>query len=248
MRILEEFGLTENESKVYLALLNLGPASAGEIIQKVGLHRAVVYDLLERLKEKGLIGSVLKGKKRYFESTSPKRFIEIIKEKENELKRKESDFMKILPELEELSGFKSELEVTIYKGKEGLKTIFEDVLLSKEKEWLGIGTGGIVPQVLPYYLETYHKRRIKQGVKIKTIFARTEEGEKRGKEFMKMPLTEVKFLPKSIQKPSTIQVYGNKTAIYSSSNGIPFIVLINNKEISLSFRAYFDILWNVAKK
>ena len=50
-KILEEIGLTQNESKVYLSLIELGSSSVTQIIQKSGLHRAVVYDLLERLLE-----------------------------------------------------------------------------------------------------------------------------------------------------------------------------------------------------
>ena len=35
---LKTAGLTENESKVYLALLDLGPSLAGEISKKTGIH------------------------------------------------------------------------------------------------------------------------------------------------------------------------------------------------------------------
>src|SRR3989338_647839 len=61
-KILTEIGLTQKESEVYLALVELGSSSASNIIQKTGFHRAVVYDLLERLIEKGLVGHVVKGK------------------------------------------------------------------------------------------------------------------------------------------------------------------------------------------
>jgi len=46
---LKEAGLTENESKIYLALLEIGPANAGLISRKSGLHRRVVYDSLDML-------------------------------------------------------------------------------------------------------------------------------------------------------------------------------------------------------
>ena len=246
--ILKEFGLTENESKVYLTLLKLSSATAGQIIQGIGLHRAVVYDLLGRLAEKGLISSILKGKKKFFEAASPSRFLEIIQEREEELKTREEKFKQILPSLEELSKFKSKLEVSVYKGKEGLKTIFDDVLKSGEKEWLAIGTGGKIPEILPFYLEIYHKRRIKAGIRIKAIFANTKEGRKRGKEFIKMGITEIKFLPDFIKRPVTIQIYGSKTVIYSSSEGIPFVVVINNKEIASSFKDYFKWLWEISIK
>src|SRR3989344_2330280 len=107
-------GLTEKESEVYLALLSLGSSSAGQIIQKTGLHRAVVYDLLERLIEKGLVGYVIKGRKKYYESTNPQRLLDILKEKESKLKS-------ILPNLIELCQFKDHLDIKIYKGKEGIK-------------------------------------------------------------------------------------------------------------------------------
>ena len=38
-RLLEEIGLTENESKVYISLLRLGSATAGEITEKSVIDR-----------------------------------------------------------------------------------------------------------------------------------------------------------------------------------------------------------------
>jgi len=110
--ILTEAGLTEREAEVYISLVELGSSSATQIIQKSGLHRAVVYDLLERLIEKGLVSHVIKGRKKFFESTNPLKLLEIIKEKENKIKT-------IIPQLIELSQFKGRLDVKIYKGKEG---------------------------------------------------------------------------------------------------------------------------------
>ena len=52
---IREAGLTENESKVYLALLDLGPSLAGQISRKTGMHRRTVYDTTEMLIKKGLI-------------------------------------------------------------------------------------------------------------------------------------------------------------------------------------------------
>ena len=58
---LYESGLTKNESKIYLTLLEIGPSHAGLISRKSGLHRRVVYDTLEMLTQKGLIGYILKN-------------------------------------------------------------------------------------------------------------------------------------------------------------------------------------------
>ena len=53
--ILEELGLTKNEIKIYLALLELGTTPAGILIKKVDMHRASVYDVIDQLINKGLI-------------------------------------------------------------------------------------------------------------------------------------------------------------------------------------------------
>jgi|SRR3989344_5132038 len=240
--VLNEIGLTDNEVKVYLSLIELGSSSAASIIQKAGLHRAVVYDLLERLTEKGLVGQVIKGRKKFFEATDPRRLSEIIKEKEEKINA-------IMPNLLELSKFKSKLDVRIYKGKEGIKTVFEDILRNKPIEWLSLGSGGETYNLLPAFLDSFHKRRVKTKIMARGLLLNNSLGIKRGSELSKMALTEIKFLPKSFLTPTVINIYHDRITLYSvTSDKIPFIILIDNKELSKSFREYFEWLWKLAKK
>ena len=83
LEILKEAGLTHNEALVYKALLELGPSLAGQISRKTGLHRRTVYDVTEMLIKKGVIGYILKNNRRLFEASSPKIFLDVVKEKEN---------------------------------------------------------------------------------------------------------------------------------------------------------------------
>src|SRR3989344_594532 len=129
--ILKQAGLTQNEAIVYKTLLELGPSLAGQISRKSGLHRRSVYDTTEILIKKGLIGYILKNNRRLFQVSSPKRFLELIKEKEKEIEE-------IIPEM--LSFYektKEKEETNFYKGKQGLKTVFEEQLESKEILILG---------------------------------------------------------------------------------------------------------------
>ena len=45
--MLEEFGLTITEEKVYLALLKIGESGTAEIIKKTQLHRTTVMMFLK---------------------------------------------------------------------------------------------------------------------------------------------------------------------------------------------------------
>jgi sugar-specific transcriptional regulator TrmB len=44
-------GLTEGESKVYLALLRTGPSTIGRIIKEARVSNSKIYDILDRLKK-----------------------------------------------------------------------------------------------------------------------------------------------------------------------------------------------------
>ena len=59
---LKEFGLTSNESKTYLAALELGQTTVQELGKKAKIKRTTVYTTLEGLKQKGELKRGIKKK------------------------------------------------------------------------------------------------------------------------------------------------------------------------------------------
>ena len=55
-------GLTDGEAKTYLALLKTGSSSVGPIVKEAKVAYSNIYDILDRLLEKGLISFILKEK------------------------------------------------------------------------------------------------------------------------------------------------------------------------------------------
>jgi len=62
--ILEDLGLTSTEIKVYLALLELGSASAGTVLEKSKLPNSTLHRDLNSLIDKGLVNYILEGKRK----------------------------------------------------------------------------------------------------------------------------------------------------------------------------------------
>lgn len=247
MNELERVGLSKNEIKVYKALLDLGSSQAGKIAEKAGIHRRASYDALNRLIEKGLVSFAIKNGVKYFEAANPEKLKDILSEKEQEIKREQAAVTGILPDLmSKYKATKSRLESNIYKGKEGIKTVME-LILKENKDWLSIGSTGKGPKILTYFLPGWHKRRLKQKIQLKSLVANTEEGKNRGKEFIKMGLAQVRVLPKEIQQPQTIFIFGNKVAIVLVSMDQPVAFLIDNKEISNAYREYFNLFWKQSR-
>ena len=80
---LEQLGLTEKEAKIYVALLEVGEATAQQLATKSGINRATTYVTLENLLKRGLASNITKKKKTYFIIESPQQILDFLdKEKE----------------------------------------------------------------------------------------------------------------------------------------------------------------------
>ena len=121
---LKEFGLTDNEVKIYLALLRLGAASPAQIAERTGFSRSYVYDALERMLEKQIVSYVLKNNKKHYLATDPKRLEELFK-------RRLERIQKIIPKLENLQKVsEEEIKVEVHRGKYVYKTLLRDICSS----------------------------------------------------------------------------------------------------------------------
>ena len=89
LELLRNIGLTDSEIKVYLALIELGSSTKGPIVDKSKVASSKIYELLEKLMQKGLASYVIKSGVKYFESAPPLRLLDYIKEKESKLKQQE---------------------------------------------------------------------------------------------------------------------------------------------------------------
>lgn len=237
LRILKDAGLTNNEAIVYKALLELGPSLAGQISRKSGLHRRTVYDVTEMLIKKGLIGYILQNNRKLFQASSPKKFLDILKEKENSISN-------ILPEMMSLYAQTKEKEETnFYKGKEGLKTVLEDQLSSSAKEILILGANPIAYEIFEFYFKWFDKRRKEKKIKSKIIFNKDKSKKK-----IKIPYSEIKYLPQQYSSPLAVNIYGDKVAIILWGKENPIAIVIKNKEISKGYKKYFNLMWKIAKK
>jgi|SRR3989344_9353430 len=242
IKLLEGLGLTKNEIRLYIALLELGTAPAGVLIKKVGMYRATVYDIINLLIDKGLVSYVIKANRKYFEAQDPSRLLEYLDSKKQDLIKKENELKKIIPELRlkrKLS--KEEQEGMIYKGKKGLKSIFEDILKEK-KPWFVFGATGQFKEMFHAYFIHFHNRRTKLKIPLKIIFNEKIREEKREKE---LKLCKIKYLPESYITPATTFIYNDKVVIINWSIE-PIAFLIRSNRTADSYRSFFDILWKTA--
>lgn len=233
--ILQTLGLEEKEAKVYLALLSLAESTATIISEKTNLDRTLIYQLANKLIEKGLLSYFIKNNVKYFSAADPKKLLQDLKEKEKQLQ-------KAMPKLINLTKTKEqETKVEIYRGKEGLKTILKDILRTK-KDLIAFGEEGRFQKVLPIDVQRYIKDLIKHK-----IFERILVREDLRSKIISSKNSEFRYLPKEYLASVTTVVYANKTANFIWTPPY-YVILTKNKEVADSFRSQFEALWKIAKK
>ena len=229
---LMQIGLGKSETDIYLTLLRLGKATVTKLTQETGIHRTYIYDIIEKLREKGLVSQIKEQNKYYFQAADPERIKEYLLEKVDIID-------KLLPELNKIRKKSvEETSVEIYKGEEGIKTILNDII-REGKDYYVIGSVKEFEEILPIFAEQFLLKVNKNKIKEKVIL---EEGIK----ILKAKKHEYRYLPKEHVFLTGIIIYSNKVAFFIWNE--PYIqILIKNKDISESYLTQFDLLWKIAK-
>lgn len=237
---LHQFGLSEKEAKVYLACLELGDCTASDIALKSNLPRTLVYDLLERLIDLGLISYSITGYKKQFSAADPEELLRIIHEKEEAM-------VSILPglkQLQRIEGVKRP-RVEVYEGKEGMKTIMNNILRSDAKEFLAYGSSRSSFEIIPAFMEEWHQQRIKRGIAMRILYNDTKESREKIKNRKdSLRIAKFKLMPIKLESPTATIIYGHKVVLQSWTKE-PFAVLIESKEMAENQRRYFEEMWKI---
>ncbi|MGV8168974.1 MAG: TrmB family transcriptional regulator [Candidatus Nanoarchaeia archaeon] len=244
---LKEAGLTEGENKVYLALLELGSSTTGPIVEKSGVSRSIIYQILEKLMEKGLVSFITKEKTKYFQAAEPSKIIEYIEEREKNLKETKNKIEKILPELLLKKNTSKESKINVYTGMKGMITAHENMYnkLKSGDEYYYLGIPADQPEPHNLYWLRDHARREKLGIRAKLLFNKDME-EKTLRQRNSLKKCEARYMPTDTKTPACFLIYKDVCVIILQQP-TPTSIEIINPEIAKSFKAYFDEFWKQAK-
>lgn len=237
--ILEDIGFSRNESKVYLALLELGASTVTEISKKTKVNRTNIYDCLKKMIDKGIVSYFIQKEIKLFEAADPEILSGLLKEKEMKLNS-------IMPELKlhnQMAIKKSEAH--IYEGVVAVRNMFNH-FNELGKPRYSYGAPYDVTRILgSYFLEGYHRQRMKKKLQFNMIY--NSDAKERIKFLNSMDHTEARFLPKKYDSPVTTSICGNEVVLFLYSDN-PLVIQIKNEKIAKAYKNYFDILWNIARK
>jgi sugar-specific transcriptional regulator TrmB len=245
--ILKQLGLNDTEIKVYVALLELGTTSAGELLKTIELHRGLLYDTLDRLIEKGIASYVIKNNRKYFEATPPESLLDFAEQKVMEATQIKHEVLDIIPALNAMRKISSEdQDVTLFKGTKGIKSVLDRMLEAKEVHTMGgISQPEGMHHNLQIILQNYHAKRLAK--KIKTNFIFSKSGIVRAKEVASMKYIKVRILENELESSTGISLFKDQVVIVLWSSN-PIAILIKSKSIHDSYLNHFNYLWKQGKE
>ncbi len=234
-KILENIGLTKNESVIYLTLVDIGSSTISAISDKTSIHRPLIYKALPSLQEKKLVTSISKGRQTLYTAEPPSKLEEIF----NDLKLR---FFDLIPALEDKYSTNSmKPNVRFLEGKEGIKNIYLDIIatLKKGDTFYRYSSAKDLVQTKMYLPKGYEKMRDDKKLERKAIMAEN-------KTLLKNVKLEryIKSIPEDLQTFDfnvTKIIYGPKIAYidYNSETG----VVIESKFIADFEKSIFEVLY-----
>lgn len=242
---LRELGMTDNEAKVFLAMLELGPATVLQIATKAGINRPTTYVQIEALKKRGLVEHMTKGKKTLYAAKEPSQLEAMLERQAKEIEVHKSELAKVLPQLQtmyDLAGRKP--VVRYFEGRDGIAQVRQLFLRAKPAEVVGILSLDAMEDLLgPATLKQHSQQRSLQRIPSRIIYTSS-----RGRTLAQddpESLRKTKFI-ESRRLPFTldIAVYGDVLVITSYRNPVS-AVHITHPEIAQSFRGIFELLWGL---
>jgi len=239
---LMDLGLTEDEAKVYVALLELGGSYVSVVAKKAGIHRVNCYKILDDLVKKGLVNSFVKNQVKHYAVETPRILVQQQAEKLDAAKR-------LLPELFSITNSLAyKPKIQYYEGRDGVKNIFEDTLTA-EGEMLGYTNLKDIPQIVSEdFLRDYTRRKIEKKIKTRMLSPLTKEAlSYSGKYYPKdfdQNLVEIFFInQKQFPVEYEIMIYGNKVAIISLNPDELIGMIIESSLYAKTQRSIFNLAW-----
>lgn len=233
---LKELGLTDNEIKVYLILLENGILNPTKIAEKTGMHRSYIYDTLERLLDRGVINTVLVNNKKHYQPVDPKVLRETFELKLRKLNA-------ILPNLSGLfQATKEETRVELHRGKRVYRTLLKYLIANMKKNDIIYVLGAnesAIESVEPIYLKQYFNIIKEKNVKEKIIIAK-------GNKKIKQEGLIYKELNSKCLDETTIAIHHSKVFIFIWGNPY-YLIMLENLKVANTYKKQFELMWNIAE-
>lgn len=242
MEIWRKIGFSDGEGKVYEAILHSENATLQNIHEQTGIERRNVYDIINKLIFKGLVTYIEENRHKIYRVGNPKKLLEYFEREKKDIESRKTILSEKMPDIEKtFLSSKPQVDARVYRGKEGLRTLFSE-LLNYQDIWFIGGNWGMGKYLGREWSENWDKKRVGKKIKWHDIITQPSA-------FISEPINrkikyyEARYLPEQFSSPNVFCM--TKELVVNLYWGEPLIaVVIENEDISKNYITHFDYLWD----
>lgn len=239
--ILIHFGLTPHESAVYLAALQLGPATVLDLARRSGVKRTTVYSVINDLQQRGLMIREMRGWKTRYVAEHPEKLVGILEARKEELQR-------VLPDLAALYTLKGDSNaITFYDGLEAVKSVYERLIrdIRPHEDYLVLTDLETWRAQDAAHFQDFIERRAKLPINIR-ILAQPSALARQHKKYERAYNETIAFLPENTTLTTNLVITPQRVVIHQIVPPI-FAMVIENPNIIKMHREQFEIMWKACR-
>ncbi len=239
--LLRDIGLSPNEARVYEAMLKTGEASVQTISLESKVHRRNVYDSLSKLSDRGLVSQVFIRGEKNFRATSPRRLMELLKEKQMKVSRALPDM------ISKYENRREKEEAFMYMGIEGFKNYLQDILDAGETVYfIGAKAFWLDPR-LEHFIIRFQRERKRLGIKFMHLFDHEVKSKKPG--ILKLVGKPYRFLPPEYSSQTAVDIFGDRVVTFVGVRpGMlpeePMQFVMKSRRLADGYRRFFQFMWD----
>ena len=247
MKTLREFGLSEKEVAIYLALLQADDTSVQTIAKSAGVNRSSAYVVLESLRKKGYVNLSPDQQGQKYVAVPPDmllRHAEDDARERNVLKEKIAGLMPDLRAIHKDNKYRP--NVRVFEGTDGVREVYYSIFSTRAKTLKVYADPQHIFRALPDFME-HDRERAKRGIKMYAINPATKENIELMKHIPPDMHAELLLIPpKHFTMSSDMGIYDDFIALVSPKE--KFGIIIESKEMARTVEANFDMAWEEAKR
>lgn len=248
LEILETLGLTQEQSQLYLLILQNPEISVSKMAKTLKIGRTKTYRIIDELKDINLLNEVKKQSGSAYSAQSYENLQSLIAVRQTEIEKMKTSFKSLSSLLELSEEEKAKSGITSFSGVEGLKQVIWNT--TKAKGILKVFESARLNILMDFgFAEDVRVQYAKNNIRTKDLTNEEKiEGWTNIKPYLDH-LTENKYIsPKELDMAFEIYLYNDTVTLIDYKEDDLFCVEIKNVALKMIMEDLFDFIWKRAQR
>ena len=238
---MQERGMSEKESQIYLTVLELWSAPASVVARRTSIKRVTAYSILKDLERQGVAQAIEKKGMQYFIVVDPTKLLEKLEDKAKRFEQK-------IPELMALTDkYSNKPRVQYFEGMSGIREMYDDLLSSETEICAFLWFDDVPEQLHEYLIDDFLPRRIWAKISVRAILSPSE----RNCAYVWLDETSLKesimIEHELYDFASEINLYGPDKIMFSLfTESEMWGVILHSPKMYQGMKSIFEVVWSTS--